>query len=175
VNAVALVALLAVALAMWAVWRSDGPLDARALRPSALLAALGRGGASAEPYAAVDVRSGLYERASGAPLVFVRGRVVSRAAAPVPSLRVAVQLLRGEEVLAQGEAVAGAVPTAEELHAAIDPVALASVVAEARARAPRQVRPGDALPFLVAVGEAPADVDGASIRVEVRPAGGGGP
>jgi hypothetical protein len=35
------------------------------------------------------------------------------------------------------------------------------------------VRPGDAVPFLVAVGEVPADVEGATIRVEVGPTRGG--
>jgi hypothetical protein len=176
VNAVALVALLAVALALWAVWRREGPLDAASLRPSALLASLGRGGGgSAGPYAALDVRSGLYDREGGAPLVFVRGRVVSRAAAPARAVRISVELVRGEQVLARGESLAGALPTAEELHAAADPVALSSVVAAAIARAPAEVRPGDSVPFLVTVGDAPADVDGTSIRVEVGPAGGAAP
>jgi len=78
-------------------------------------------------------------------------------------------------VIARAEGLAGAVPTAEELHAATDPAALASVVAAARARAPATVRPGDAVPFLVAVGDAPAEVEGTSVRVEVAPAGGASP
>jgi hypothetical protein len=172
VNAVALVALLAVTLALWAVWRTEGPLDASSLRPSVLL---GREGASVARWAAVDVRSGLYDREGGAPLVFVRGRVVSRADAPVRAVRVSVELVRGEAVIARAEGIAGAVPTAEELHAAADPVALASVVAAARARAPATVRPGDAVPFLVAVGDAPAEVEGTTVRVEVGPAGGASP
>ena len=49
------------------------------------------------------------------------------------------------------------------------------MIAGARARAPAEVRPGDAVAFLVAIGDAPADLDGASLRVEVGPAGGGAP
>ncbi len=171
VNAVALVALLAVTLALWVIWRSDGPFDPGSLRPAALFAALGRG-ASTGPYAAVDVRSGLYDRERGAPLVFVRGRVLSHAAAPVAKVRVSVQLVRGEEVIASAEGVAGAVPTPEELYGAVDPAALAAVVAAAVVRAPSVVRPGDSVPFLVPLGDAPAEVEGTSIRVEVGPARG---
>jgi len=40
-------------------------------------------------------------------------------------------------------------------------------------RAPAVVRPGDAVPFLVPLGDAPAEVEGTSIRVEVEPARGG--
>jgi hypothetical protein len=173
VNAIALVALLAVALAIWVVWRTDGPFDPGALRPAALLAALRGADSGSGPFAAQEVRSGLYERERAAPLVFVRGRVVSHARGAVAAVRVAVQLVRGEEVIARGEGIAGGVPTAEELHGATDPVTLASVVASARARAPAAVRPGDTLPFLVSLGDAPADVDGTSIRLEVSAAGAG--
>jgi predicted Zn finger-like uncharacterized protein len=169
VNAVALVALLMVALAIWAVWRTDGPLEAAALRPSAILAALRHGG-TAGPWSAQDVRSGVYDRVRGAPLLFVRGRVVSRAAAAVPSVKVAVQVVRGGQVLARGEALAGAVPTEEELYVAGDDAAIAAVASAARPRAPAAVRPGDAVPFLVAIGDAPPDLEGASLRIEVVPA-----
>ncbi len=175
VNAVALVALLVVALAIWAVWRTDGPFEASALRPSAILAALGRSGAAAGPWSAQEVRSGVYERARGAPLLFVRGRVVSRAPAPVRAVRVAVAVMRGGLVLARGEVLAGAVPTAEELYGAADEKALAAVATAASARAPAEVRPGDSVPFLVAVGDAPPDLEGASLRIDVAPAGGGAP
>jgi hypothetical protein len=78
-------------------------------------------------------------------------------------------------VIARGEAVAGAIPTAEELYAASDAAALAAAAAIARARAPAEVRPGDAVPFLVAIGDAPPDLEGASLRIDVAPAGGAAP
>ena len=175
VNAVALVALLAVALAIWVVWRTDGPLDASALRPSNVLAALGRGGAATGPWSAQEIRSGIYDRERGAPLLFVRGRIVSRAVAAVPGVKVAVQVVRAGQVVARGEVLAGAVATPEELWGAGDDAALAAVAAAARARAPAEVRPGDSVPFLVAIGDAPLDLEGASLRVDVAPAGGGAP
>lgn len=175
VNAVALFALLIVALALWAVWRTDGPIDAGSLRPSAILAALGRG-SSPGAWTAQDVRSGVYDRARGAPLLFVRGRVVvSRAAAPVSGVNVAVQVVRGGRVLARGAALAGAVPTEEELYLATDDAAVAAVTSVARVRAPPAIRPGDVVPFLVALGDAPADLEGASLRIAVAPAGGAAP
>jgi hypothetical protein len=169
VNAVALAALLLVSLAMLVVWRSEGPLDSAALRPSALLRLLRGGPAADGPFTATHVRSGVYERARGAPLLFVSGRAVSRAGAPVAALAVSVEVVRGEAVIARGEAIAGAVPTPEELHGAGDPAALAEVAAAARPRAPARVSPGDAVPFLVAIGDAPGDLDGASLRVAVTP------
>ncbi len=175
VNAIALAALLLVALAILAVWRTEGPIDAGSLRPSALVAALGDGRGSQGPFGAHDVRSGMYERRRGAPLLFVRGEVVSRAAAPVRGVKVSVEVVRGRQVLARGEALAGAVPTAEELFMADDDGALARAATAARRRAPAAVRPGDAVPFLVAIGDAPPDLEGAGIRFDLAPVEGGPP
>jgi hypothetical protein len=173
-NAVALAALLLVALGMLVVWRTGGPFRPGALRPAAILAALG-GGRASGPFVASDVRSGMYERARGGPLLFVRGTVLSRSTAPVAALKVAVAVVRRNEVLARGEAVAGGVPTPEELHGATDGAALARALAAARARAPAQVKPGDALPFLVAIGDVPPDVDGAEVRIDIVPVGSAAP
>jgi len=171
VNAIALAALLLVAFAILVLWRSEGPLEAASLRPSALLAALGRGGA-AGPFAAVEIRSGAYEREKGPPLIFVRGKVVSRAPAPVRGVKVVVEIVRARAVVARGEALAGAVPTAEELYQAGDGAAVAALAQAASARAPAEIRPGDAVPFLVAIADSPADLAGASVRVELAAAGG---
>jgi predicted Zn finger-like uncharacterized protein len=170
VSVVSLAVIVFVAVGFLVAWRADGPLEMAAFHPSAVIATLRRDGPTAAPFAARDVRSGVYERARGAPLLFVRGNVLSRAPAAVPAVNVAVEIVRGGRVLARGEAIAGAVPTAEELHAASDAAALAAVARGAAARAPRQVKPGDAVPFLVAIGDAPADLDGASLRVVVTPA-----
>ncbi|HET8540123.1 MAG TPA: zinc-ribbon domain-containing protein [Anaeromyxobacter sp.] len=173
-NAVALAALLAVALAILALWRRGGPVDAAALRPSALVAAL-RGSGSGAPFATREVRSGLYERDRAPPVLFVRGAVVSRAAAPVARVRVQVEILRAGAVVARGEAIAGAVPTPEELWGARDAAALAATASAAARRAPAAVRPGDAVPFLVAIADQPADLTGASLRVAAAPDGSAAP
>lgn len=172
VNAVALAALLVVALAMIAVWRTDGPLEPAALRPAAILAALAGRAGPAGPFAPQELRSGLYERERGPPLLFVRGKVLSRAPAPVAAVTVTVEIVRGAEVIARGEALAGAVPTPEELFLSADAAALAAVADAARTRAPEVVRPGDAVPFLVAIADHPADLQGAAVRVSFVPAGG---
>jgi len=175
VNAVALAVLLLVALAILVVWRTEGPLAAGSFRPAALLAALGAGDVANGSFSAQEVASGVYERERGAPLLFVRGKVLSRAPRPVAMVKVVVEVVRAGQVLARGEAIAGAMPTPEELYSAADGAALSRAVRAARARAPSAVRPGDAVPFLVAIGDAPADLEGAAIRLELAPAGRGSP
>jgi hypothetical protein len=171
INALALASLLLVAVFLLALWRSEGPLEAASFRPAAILGALRGGDAADGPFVVSEVRSGVYERARGAPVVFVRGKVVSRAPQAVAALGVSVALVRAGSVLARGESVAGAVPTPEELHAATDAAALERAWAVARTRAPAAVQPGDAVPFLVAIADPPADLEGATIRVAVAPAG----
>jgi predicted Zn finger-like uncharacterized protein len=163
VNAIALAALLLAALAILVVWRADGPLDASALGSLSVARALRT--AAPGPFAAQEVRSGLYEREKGPPFLFVRGDVVSRAPAPVAAVQVDVEVVREGRVIARGEAIAGAVPTPEELHRAPDAAALAALARAAAARAPSEVRPGDVVPFLVAIGDHPADLSGASLRI----------
>jgi predicted Zn finger-like uncharacterized protein len=163
VNAVALAALLAVALAILVVWRG-GRLEAAAFHPAALVAAL-RHGPATGPFVAERVRSGLYERERGGPLLFVRGEIVSRASAPVRAVRVAVEVVREGTVVARGETLAGAVPSPEELWRAGSADALARAARRAAARVPVRFGPGEALPFLVALDEYPAELAGAALRV----------
>lgn len=166
VNAIALAALPLLAFAILAVWRREGPLELASLRPATVLATLGRGGA-AGPFTAVEIRSGEYEREKGPPLLFVRGKVVSRAPAAVRRVKVLVEIVRAGAVITRGESLAGAVPTAEELYRVVDAAAAAALARTVASRAPAQIRPGDAVPFLVAIADPPAELDGASVRVEL--------
>jgi len=166
VNAAALAVLLLVAFALLAAWRAGGKLELASLRPAAVLEAL-RGGPAAT-FAAERVSSGIYERELGPPVLYVRGVASSRAPAPVRALRVRVEVVRGERVIARGEALAGAVPTPEELHRAADGAALAAAMRAAEARRPREIRGGDAVPFLVVIADHPADLAGAALRVSVE-------
>jgi predicted Zn finger-like uncharacterized protein len=168
VNAVALAALLLVALAIRVVWHGEGTLAAGGLRPAAIASALGKDG-GAFPTSALT--NGVYERATGAPLLWVKGRVTSRAPGAVAGLTVTVEVLREGHVIARGTALAGAVPAAEELHAAGTPAALEALAGAIRRRAPPRVRPGDEVAFLVAVSDAPDDLAGAALRVKAEPRG----
>jgi predicted Zn finger-like uncharacterized protein len=166
VNAISLVALLAVALGFLAYWRGVRPGMGMLLRPSGVLGGIG---APPEPFAATQLRSGLYERSDAPPILFVSGTAVSRADSAVPGLRVRVEVVRRGAVVARGEAGAGVVPTAEELYASRDAAGLAAAV-EARAQArPRGVKPGESILFLVAISDYPADVAGAGLRVTLEP------
>jgi hypothetical protein len=168
VSALALAALLSLALVILVVWRG-GLAPADAFRPSAVLAALVHRPPPG-PVVASGVTSGLYERARGAPLLFVRGTVTSTSAQPLEGVRVVVEVVRGGTVLARGEAPAGAVPGPEELHGVVDAAGLAGVLAAAAAGGGRLAPLGSA-PFLVAFSEDPSGLAGASLRV--RPVVGG--
>jgi predicted Zn finger-like uncharacterized protein len=169
-DALALVVLLAVALAFRVVWRGEASLGPAAFRPSTLLRGLSAPPAPG-PFQVEGVRSSLYEQAGGGAVLLVRGEVVSHAAAPADAVHVVAELVREGEVLAQGEALAGGVPTAEEVHGAVDRASLEQLAAELKTRAPRGVSPGDRLGFLVVLPDAPADVSGASVRVRADAGG----
>ncbi|HSN14120.1 MAG TPA: zinc-ribbon domain-containing protein [Anaeromyxobacteraceae bacterium] len=161
VNAISLVALLAVSVAFLAYWRGSRPGVGMLLRPAEVL-----GGAA--PFTATQLRSGLYERSDAPPVLFVSGAAVSHASSAVPGLRVRVEVVRKGAVLARGEARAGAVLGPEELYASRDAAGLAAAAAR-RARGADRVKPGESVPFLVAISDYPADVGGAGLRVTVEP------
>ncbi len=165
VSALALVVLLAVALAFRVVWRGEATLGPAAFRPSTLLRGLGGTPPPSGTFELSGVRSGLYEQSGGGAVLFVRGEVVSHAAAPVDAVHVEAELLRDGQVLARGEAQAGGVPTPEEVYQATDRAALEKLGGELRTRAPRVVAPGERLGFVVVLGDAPADVRGTTVRV----------
>ncbi len=173
VNALALVALLAIALGFRVVLRGEASVGPSALRPSTLLRALRRAPPQAGAFEVAGVRSGVFPQSSGGTVLFVRGEVVSRAPAPVAGVRVEAELVRDGQVLARGEARAGVVPTSEELDRAGDRAALDELNAAIRKRSPKVVVPGDRLAFLVTLGDAPADVSGSSVRVRAEADGAG--
>jgi predicted Zn finger-like uncharacterized protein len=166
INAVSLVALLAVALAFLALSRGQHASDGGLFRPAAVLGAIR---ADQAPFAAERLSSGLYERSDAPPVLFVAGAAVSHDRAAVPGLRVRVEVVRKGAVLARGEVRAGAVPTPEELHGTRDAVGIAAAIQRHAAGVPRAVNPGDAVPFLVAISDFPPDVAGAGLRITVEP------
>jgi predicted Zn finger-like uncharacterized protein len=172
-NALALVAVLVLAMAIRAVIRGDAPLGPGAFRPSTLMRSF-RGAEPAGPFELSEVRTGVYAQRGGGALLFVHGVVVCRPPAPVAAVRVEAELVRDGQVLARGNAVAGAVPSPEEVWRATDRAALDALGVELRKRAPKGVAPGDRLGFLVTLADAPADLSGTSVRLKALPDGGAG-
>ncbi len=163
VSAMALATLLVLALAILVVWRG-GLARSGAFRPSAILAALAPR-PPAGVLAATGVTSGLYERARGTPLLFVRGTVTSTASTSLEGVRVIVEVVRDGAVLVRGEVPVGAVPGPEALYGAADGDSLSKAAAEAASPEGARLAPGASAPFLVAFAEYPANLAGASLRV----------
>ncbi|HUL60244.1 MAG TPA: hypothetical protein VLU43_13260, partial [Anaeromyxobacteraceae bacterium] len=72
-------------------------------------------------------------------------------------------------------------PTPEELWLAGDEAALEDAARAAASRAPHPIRSGEAVPFLIAISDAPPDAAGAALRITAgdadapaAPGGGGG-
>ncbi len=154
-NAVSLAALLAVAGGLLSWWLRD--------------AATPRPGPGTGPVAVARVSSGLYETAAGPPVLFVRGEVRSRDAAPLGRVAVRAEALVGGEVLARAEGLAGAVPGAEELAQIAGPEDAARLRARVASRAPRHLAPGASLPFLVVFDAVPEGYRDAVFRVVAEP------
>lgn len=157
-NAFSLAVLLAVAAGLLSWW----------LRA----ADAGRAASAKGPVAAVVASSGLYETSAGPPVLFVRGEVVSRSAAPLGRVTVRAEVVQGGEVTARAEGLAGAVPTAEEVAQIAGPEGAARLRARVASRAPGRLEPGESLPFLLVFDAAPPGFREALVRVSAEPAGG---
>ncbi len=155
-NAVSLAALLAVAAGLLSWW----------LRGAA---GADRAAGGSGPVVAVGVSSGLYQTAAGAPVLFVRGQVSSRSADPLGRVAVRAEVLRGSEVLARAEGLAGALPTPEEVAQIGNPEDAARLRARVASRAPQRLEAGGSLPFLVTFDSVPEGLRDAVIRVVAEP------
>jgi hypothetical protein len=160
VNAVSLALLLVFTAGILLWWRGGSAVGA--------LRRAGRGPAGA--VAVTHSSSGFYETAAGRPLVFVRGEVRSLGAAPLGAVRIRAEMLDGGRVVAQAEGLAGAMPTPEELTALASPEDQEGLRAALASRAPAELAPGQALPFLVTFLDPPADLGDVAFRVTAEAA-----
>jgi hypothetical protein len=163
VSAMALAVLLLLAVAILVAW-NGGLASSEVLRPSGLLGALAHR-SSPGPLTASDVSSGLYDRARGRPLLFVRGTVTSTASTTLEEVRVTVEVVRDGAVLLRGEMPVGDVPGAEALYGAVDATALAKAFSDAATPGSARLVPGASAPFLLTFADYPANLAGASLAV----------
>jgi len=162
VNSLSLALLLALAGGLYLSWKGLG--KGTALWPPG-------GGARPEPLlAARDVRAGLFDTAAGRPVLCVRGQVEARAATAGP-VRVLVEVTTGGRKVARAEALAGAVPTPEEVWL-LDGAAGAERLRSSLApRAAPRMGPGERQPFTAVLWDFPEDLRGLDVRVVAEPAG----
>jgi Meckel syndrome type 1 protein len=158
VNSLSLALLLALAGVLYASWKGMGQ------------AALWPSGSRQEPaLAAREVRAGLYETARGKPVLCIRGRVEARSATGGP-VKVLVDVVRGGRTVARVEALAGAVPTPEEVWL-LDGAASAEKLRAALApRAAPRLGQGESQPFLAVLWDFPEELRGLDLRVVAEPA-----
>ncbi len=173
VNVISLAVLLAVTLALFALWQGEGRFQPRLLRKLPFLA----GQASTRGEAALvaqDVTNGLYETARGGRILFVRGRVEARFSV-AGQVQVSAEILRGDKVLARVAGAAGAVPTPEELQAVDGTEGARRLEALLAPRAVRGLKAGESAPFLLLFTEVPQRPEDLVFRVaaETAPAPGG--
>ncbi len=160
-NVLSLAALLLVTLGIVLWWRGEG-LGALLRWPRAGHADLDVG----------SVTSGVYDGFHGQPVLFVRG-VVRATHEPLQGpVTVRVFLERGGSALGTVTAIAGAVPSAEELSTVTSPEGLERLRQQVDSRAPSQVAPGAYLPFLAVLPLPEGDVGAIRFRVETLPARG---
>jgi predicted Zn finger-like uncharacterized protein len=119
---------------------------------------------------ATKVVSGLYDTSSGKPVFYIRGRVENRGRKSHGPVRVVAELVGDRGADAKAEALAGAVPSPEEVYA------LRSVAdAEKLQRtlqgvdAERRLLPGTSLPFFAVIADPPADVQRHRLHLHVEP------
>ena len=110
----------------------------------------------------VTLSAGVYDTGAGQPVVVVRGAVSARQAVDHP-VRVRVELLEGGRVVARGDALAGAVPTAEQVFAAGTSDGAAAVRALTDGGAVQRLAPGATAPFAVVLANVSSEH-----RLEVR-------
>jgi hypothetical protein len=164
-SSASLVLLVGLAVALFVGWRT--------VRGSSLEARL-HGALAAEPAGDVTpsaVTGGLYETAVGQEVLVVRGLVTVRAPVTGP-VRVRVELVEGERVVAAATGAAGGVASPEQVHALRAPEDAAVLRAALDRSAPARLARGEAVPFMVVFPPPIPALSGVELRVRTDAAAG---
>jgi hypothetical protein len=158
-------AVLVVGLgAVGRVYLREGRVDLSVLSPEHLRALVFP---PARPLVAVDVSNALYETREGRSLFIVRGEAENRTASAT-RVRVRAALYDGGQRVRSAEALAGALPTPEDLYA-VGSSESAAALSQRLDAAATPVAPGAKAPFLVMFHEYPADLGGFRLEVTLEP------
>ncbi|WP_163995412.1 zinc-ribbon domain-containing protein [Pyxidicoccus caerfyrddinensis] len=163
-NLVVAAVLVVAFAAVGRVYLREGRVDLSVLSPDRLRTLVVP---ASRPLVAVDVTNALYETQSGRPLFFVRGEAENRTGTAT-RIRVRAALYDGNQRVRSAEALAGAVPTPEELHAVGNSEA-ATALSQRMDAAATPVAPGAKVPFLVMFQEYPADLGSFRLEVTLEP------
>jgi hypothetical protein len=146
------------------VYLREGRVDLSVLSPAHLRTLVFP---AARPLVAVDVSNALYETRSGRPLFFVRGEAENRTASAT-RIRVRAALYDGDQRVRSAEALAGTLPTPEDLYA-VGNAEAATALSQRLDAAATPVAPGAKVPFLVMFPEYPADLGSFRLEVTLEP------
>lgn len=163
-NLVIAAALLVAVGAVGRVYLREGRVDLSVLSPEHLRALVLP---PARPLMAVDVSNTLYETREGRSLFIVRGEAENRTASAT-RVRVRAALYDGGQRVRSAEALAGALPTPEDLYA-VGSSESAAALSQRLDAAATPVAPGAKAPFLVMFHEYPADLGGFRLEVTLEP------
>ena len=119
---------------------------------------------------ATKVVSGLYDTGSGKPVFYIRGRVENRGRKTHGPVRVVAELLGERGADAKAEALAGAIPSPEEVYA-LRSVADAEKLQRTLqgVETERRLLPGKSLPFFAVIADPPPDVQRHRLSLRVEP------
>jgi hypothetical protein len=163
-NLVVASVLVVACAAVGRVYLREGRVDLSVLSPDHLRTLVVP---SPRPLVALDVTNALYDTKAGRPLFIVRGEAENRTGAAT-RIRVRAALFDGSQRVRSAEALAGALPTPEELFAVGDSEA-AKALSQRLDAAATPVAPGAKVPFLVMFQEYPADLGSFRLEVTLEP------
>lgn len=160
VNAAAVSAAAAAAIVF--ALRNPPPGGQRISRPADILQLLA--GRPAGDLVAGELHSGPYATATGRSLLVVRGRVINRGSSPRGPVAVAAEVLHRSGAALRQTALAGALPTPEDLWRVENAAALAELNARS-AKAAERLPPGGSAPFAVVFFDCPEDLAERELRL----------
>jgi predicted Zn finger-like uncharacterized protein len=158
-NSLSLVLLIAAAAALFVVWRSGFAPRLVSLFGHRTLPAI----------EATAIRGGMYDTVTGSAVLVVRGQVAARRAVTEP-VRVQVDLLDGDRVVASASGLAGVSASPEQIFGVTAPEDVAALRRSLDEHAAPRLAAGASAPFLIVFPQPAPEPRGLELRVAAAPA-----